>query len=179
MSEACPVRRMNEGDLPLVLGWRNHPNIRRFMFTQHEITAQEHRNWFDRAQEDPQRALLIVESEDAPIGFVQFNPIGSGAVADWGFYASPSAPKGSGRKLGQAALHHAFNELALHKVCGQAIESNLPSIGFHEKLGFSREGLLRDQQRIGNRYHSLVCFGLLAEEWDPTILTSNHPDAHD
>ena len=165
MSEICTVRAMTEDDLPTVLAWRNHPAVRSYMLTQHEIGLQEHRSWFDRVKEDKNRQQLIVLEGSDPLGFVQFNPICLGGVADWGFYARPDAPKGSGTKLGRAALSHAFKKLGLHKVCGQAIESNLSSIALHQKLGFKEEGRLREQQRIANQHHTLFCFGLLAKDW--------------
>jgi RimJ/RimL family protein N-acetyltransferase len=118
-----------------------------------------------RVLKDNTRRLLIVQEQGSPIGYVQFSNVEGGGVADWGFYARPVAAKGTGRKLGTLALDHAFNELKLHKVCGQAIDTNYASIRFHERLGFEREGVLRDQKRINDQYQTLICFGLLAREW--------------
>jgi UDP-4-amino-4,6-dideoxy-N-acetyl-beta-L-altrosamine N-acetyltransferase len=165
MSDACTVIALTADDLPMVLAWRNHPAVRSYMFTQHEISLEEHRNWFARVKKDKTRQQLIVLDGDDPLGFVQFTSVCQGGVADWGFYARPDAPRGSGTKLGQAALSHAFKKLGVHKVCGQAIESNTASIRFHQKLGFAEEGRLREQQRIANQYHTLFSFGLLAREW--------------
>jgi UDP-4-amino-4,6-dideoxy-N-acetyl-beta-L-altrosamine N-acetyltransferase len=169
MPDACVVRTLTEDDLPMVLAWRNHTAVRSYMLTQHEISIQEHLNWFARVHHDKTRRQLIILDGGEPIGFVQFNPVTHRGIAEWGFYASPEAPKGSGRKLGQASLSYAFKDLGLHKVCGQAIESNTASIMFHQKLGFTEEGRLRDQQRIGNQYHTLFCFGLLAKDWQAKL----------
>ena len=156
---------MTEDDLPMVLAWRNHPEVRRFMLTQHEISLAEHTKWFQRVVHDSTRRLLIVLVQGSPIGYVQFSNVELGGVADWGFYARPSAEKGTGRKLGSTALKHAFDELKIHKVCGQTIANNQASIRFHESLGFKREAELRDQKRINDQYYTLICFGLLADEW--------------
>ncbi len=165
MLDGCLIRKMSEEDLPVVLAWRNHADVRRFMFTQHEISLDEHRKWFAKAYQDPGRCLLMVEEAKQPIGYVQLSNVEVGGVADWGFYARPDAPKGTGLKLGAMALNHAFGPLKLHKVCGQAIASNQSSIAFHHRLGFQLEGVLRDQRRIEGSYHSLHCFGLLSAEW--------------
>jgi len=156
---------MGVDDLSLVLAWRNHPEIRRYMLTQHEISPDEHKNWFATASQDSERRLLIVEDEREAIGYVQFSNVAVGGVADWGFYVSPEAPKGTGKKLGTVALCHAFESLQLHKVCGQALDFNTASISFHQNIGFAQEGVLRDQYRIDDVYHSLICFGLLQHEW--------------
>jgi UDP-4-amino-4,6-dideoxy-N-acetyl-beta-L-altrosamine N-acetyltransferase len=165
MLDVCHIRSMTEGDLPMVLTWRNHPEVRRFMLTQHEISLSEHAQWFHRAVKDTTRRLLIVQEFDNPIGYVQFSGVAPGGVADWGFYASPDAAKGRGRKIGTSALDFAFDHLKLHKVCGQTFASNQASIRFHERLGFKREAELRDQKRINNEYHTLIGFGLLVHEW--------------
>ena len=165
MTEAGSVRLLTYEDLPTLLAWRNHLDVRRFMLTQHEITLEEHQRWFSAASQDSTRRLLIVEDAHGAIGFVQFSSVGPGSVAEWGFYARPDAAKGSGRKIGFAALDYAFQGLRLHKVCGQAIERNVTSIAFHKRLGFQQEGVLREQVRIEGTYHTLLCFGMLATEW--------------
>jgi UDP-4-amino-4,6-dideoxy-N-acetyl-beta-L-altrosamine N-acetyltransferase len=152
-------------DLPMLLAWRNHPDVRRHMFTQHEISLAEHHHWFSKINNDPSYCLLIVEEAAEAIGYVQFSNVGVGAVANWGFYVRPDGPKGAGRKLGVIAINYAFGALRVHKVCGQAIESNQASIGFHKRLGFHLEGILREQQWIEGVHHSLYCFGMLSSEW--------------
>ncbi len=159
------IRRMVPDDLERVLAWRNHPEVRKYMYTQHEISLAEHARWFERASQDARKHLLIVERNGDALGFVNFSLAGAAAIADWGFYVSPDAPGGSGRLLGQTALAHAFGPLALHKVCGQALAYNERSIRFHLRQGFQQEGVLRHQHYDGQSYHDVVCFGLLASEW--------------
>jgi UDP-4-amino-4,6-dideoxy-N-acetyl-beta-L-altrosamine N-acetyltransferase len=161
------IRPMNHADLERVLAWRNHPDVRSYMFTQHEITLAEHRRWFERTLPDSKKHLLIYEVNQQPLGYVNFNEMGTGGIAAWGFYAAPDAPKGSGRQLGRAALNHAFTQLKLHKVYGQALAHNERSIEFHQSLGFQQEGILRDHHFDGERYHHVSCFGLLCREWHP------------
>lgn len=156
---------MTAGDLEYVLELRNHSEIRRYMLTQHEISIEEHLSWFKRSSQNPGIELLLFELDKRCCGFVQFKKANCQGVVDWGFYVAPDAPKGTGRKLGFAALHHAFEEGTLHKICGQALHWNQPSIKFHKILGFAQEGILRDQHFDGATYHDLICFGLLRREW--------------
>lgn len=162
------VRAMAHTDLERVLAWRNHPAVRRFMLTQHKITFDEHLRWFEQAHQDPRKHLLIFEGDKQPLGFVSFSELAVGAIAEWGFYMAPDAPKGCGRLLGHSALEHAFSNIRLHKVCGQALAYNGKSIQFHQALGFRQEGVMRDQYFDGIHYHHMICFGLLGCEWQPT-----------
>lgn len=170
-STAAPsqVRTMVHADLALVLTWRNHPDVRRYMYTQHEITLEEHQRWFERASTDLKKHLLIFEVGHQPLGYVNFNELGNGGIADWGFYVAPDAPKGIGRQLGREALNHAFIELKLHKVCGQALVFNERSIRYHQLLGFQQEGNFHDHHFDGECYHHVICFGLLCHEWQPSL----------
>ena len=144
---------------------RNHPEVRRYMFTNSEITTKEHKQWFERASKDPSIKLLTFYLEDRCSGFVQLKKTTSPKVANWGFYVSPDAPKGAGTVLGIAALTHAFEILNFHKLCGQALELNEASKQLHKKLGFRQEGVAREQYFDGQNYQDLVCFGILKDEW--------------
>jgi len=159
------LRGMTHGDLNRVFAWRNHPRTRQAMFNQGETAWDDHCQWFDRVSSDPSRRVLLFVENGVPLGFVQFSGVAPDAAVDWGFYTAPDAPKGTGLKLGRLAIDHAFGDLMVHKVCGQALAGNLASINFHRRLGFSEEGVLREQKLVGLRHENLVCFGLLDREW--------------
>lgn len=168
------LRLLRPDDLGLVLAWRNHPLIRKHMLTRHEISAAEHQAWYERAAEDTTKRLLVYERAGTPSGFVGFGGMRNGGVAEWGFYAAPDAAIGTGRQMGSAALDLGFKTVGLHKVCGQALATNLASIRFHQALGFGQEGVLREQHFDGTRYEDLICFGLLQQEW--LVRISAHRD---
>jgi len=163
------LRPLAAGDLQLLRAWRNQPDVRRHMFSTHQIAEAEHRQWFARQQADPTRRLWLFLRGGQPLGFVHFSGVAPGGVADWGFYAAPGAPKGTGRALGQTALARAFGSEQLHKVCGQVLAGNTVSLAFHRRLGFAEEGVLRQQHRSadpdGAHYHDVHCFGLLRADW--------------
>lgn len=164
--EPCSsLRVMTDKDLDLVLSWRNHPEVRKYMYTQHEIGFDEHFKWFSHASKDANRHLLIFELDDKPLGFINIYVHGKSGVSEWGFYMAPEAARGTGMILGLDALKYAFVNVDLHKLCGQALAYNERSVKFHEKLGFKQEGVLREHHFDGNKYHDVVCFGLLASEW--------------
>lgn len=159
------IRAMTTGDVEMVLQWRNHLDVRRYMYTQHEISLDEHRRWFESRQCNAARHLVTFEQLSVPLGFVSITEGTPRRIADWGFYLAPEAPRGTERSLGQAALEFAFVSLRLHKVCGQALGFNERSIRFHHALGFIQKGVLRDQHFDDENYQSVIHFGLLREEW--------------
>lgn len=134
------LRPMTAADLDRVLTWRNHPDVRRCMYSQGEISREEHVRWFEEVSRDPLRHLLILEVDTEPRAYVNFRCTGTGE-AIWGFYAAPLAPKGTGRLLGNAAIHYGFHTLGLNKIWGEVLHDNPTSQRFHLRHGFTRESL--------------------------------------
>ncbi|WP_236744073.1 UDP-4-amino-4,6-dideoxy-N-acetyl-beta-L-altrosamine N-acetyltransferase [Marinobacter similis] len=168
------LRPMTAADLETVFRWRNDPQIRRFMYTTHQLEWTEHCAWFERTLSTGGAHLLIYQSDQTPLGFVNISCKRSKGVADWGFYLAPEAPVGTGRSLGAAVLRFSFDSLRLHKLCGEVLSFNERSIRFHQRLGFTQEGRLREQHFDGDRYHDIVCFGLLKSEWQAFSQRGNH-----
>lgn len=161
------MRMMQEHDLPMVLAWRNHPQVKRYMLTSHNISEQEHQAWFDRASQDKARALLIYECMGKPLGFVQFSGVFDDQGAPWGFYVSPQAPKGTGRALGEAAVYYGFSQLGVKKILGEVMPENEASKRFHERLGFVRTEALVPKT-------SMLSYELTFNSWFDQWRAQNH-----
>lgn len=73
--------------------------------------------------------------------------------------------RGLGRQMLAAALRIAFEELAMHRVDLSVFDFNKPAIACYERLGFRREGVLRDHRRVGNGYWSSILMSILEDEW--------------
>lgn len=136
---------MTQADLNLVLAWRNHPRVRYHMYTQDEISFDEHVSWFERASVDPNRSMFILKIDDESLGYVTFYCDDTGD-ADWGFYLAPEAPKGTGKVLGVTATNYAFEVLGLKRLWGEVLPDNHSSQNFHTKQGFVLEEILLDKK---------------------------------
>lgn len=78
---------------------------------------------------------------------------------------SESRGNGYGTQLMYAALTFAFEKLNLHKVSLGVFDFNTPAIKCYEKVGFQKEGLLRDARKHGDEYWNLIEMGILKDEW--------------
>jgi ribosomal-protein-serine acetyltransferase len=63
-----------------------------------------------------------------------------------------------------ALTDHAFDEMGLNRVEIHAAAGNGRSRAIPERLGFQEEGLLREYERVGDRYLDIVVYALLARE---------------
>jgi len=64
-----------------------------------------------------------------------------------------------------ALLDHAFGELDLARIEADVDPDNAGSLGLLERLGFQREGYLRERWRVGGGVQDTVMLGLLRREW--------------
>ncbi|WP_030398441.1 GNAT family N-acetyltransferase [Kitasatospora purpeofusca] len=110
-------------------------------------------------------AVTPLEDEQRVVGFVRIGLAGvkagklgyAVAAGHWGLgYATDAA---------RAIIRLGFEELGLHRVSAAIGPDNAASIAVVERLGFSREGVLRDHVFTNNAWRDSVLYSLLADEW--------------
>jgi RimJ/RimL family protein N-acetyltransferase len=65
----------------------------------------------------------------------------------------------------RALLNYCFSDLDLHRLEADVDPHNASSIKTLEKLGFQREGYLRERWLVGDGIHDSFFYGLLRSEW--------------
>jgi RimJ/RimL family protein N-acetyltransferase len=86
--------------------------------------------------------------------------------AELAYWITPDAQgNGYATDAARTVLNHGFDRLDLHKVVAETFESNAASACVLEKLGFEKEGILRDEALVDGKFVDLLRFGLLADEW--------------
>ncbi|MEZ4629641.1 MAG: GNAT family protein [Deinococcales bacterium] len=73
--------------------------------------------------------------------------------------------KGYGQEAIKLILDYGFKSLKLHRIELEVYEFNPRALHVYEKLGFVKEGVLRDILYFKERYHNAVKMSLLANEW--------------
>lgn len=66
----------------------------------------------------------------------------------------------------QALLAYAFQELALHRIEADVDPRNSASIRTVERLGFQREGYLRERWQVNGEIQDTLFYGLLRPDWE-------------
>jgi len=67
----------------------------------------------------------------------------------------------------QALLDYSFNQLNLRRLEADVDPRNAASIRTLERLGFQREGLLRERWHVNGEIQDAYFYGLLRREWRP------------
>ncbi|UOP04740.2 UDP-2,4-diacetamido-2,4,6-trideoxy-beta-L-altropyranose hydrolase [Conchiformibius kuhniae] len=144
---AAVLRDVRDDDAARLFAWRNHAEVRRFMFDAGEIAWENHIAWFAKQRGNPDFVMKIHQADGAARGFVSFTRRENG-VWEWGFYRAPDCPRGHGTALCLHALRFAFAELGVAAVRGRVLPHNAASLGLHRKLGFRQPETLADGTQI-------------------------------
>ena len=65
-----------------------------------------------------------------------------------------------------ALTDYAFEMLNLNRVCIYCAVGNEKSRAIPTRLGFTQEGILREEQCLYGVYHDLAVYGMLRREWE-------------
>jgi UDP-4-amino-4,6-dideoxy-N-acetyl-beta-L-altrosamine N-acetyltransferase len=165
--EFVPILDLPDSTRSMVRDLRNQPDVRRFMYTSHEISVDEHQAWLTSLENNPRQSVFVIMSNETLMGVVSLNAINTlHKTADWAFYLDAARQgKGLGSQVEFWLLNHAFTECKLEKLNCEVLASNPAVIKMHQKFGFSIEGvrrqnILRDGVRL-----DVVLLGITAEEW--------------
>lgn len=103
---------LNLGQLKMVLEWRNHPEVRKWMNTSEPISLERHLQFIASLREDKKRACYLVKDASRNIGVIQLNDIQGQNVLDFALYANPELLKGgAGMRLAFYGVQYSFNDL--------------------------------------------------------------------
>ena len=72
----------------------------------------------------------------------------------------------------KAVFNYAFNVLNLHRIEADVDPRNDASVRTLERLGFQREGYLRERWQVNGEIQDAFFFGLLRQDWE-TVNVSN------
>lgn len=90
--------------------------------------------------------------------------------ASIGYWLTKSA-EGNGLilKSCKELIRYGFQKLKLKRIEIKAAVANHRSLAVPEKLGFTKEGVLRQAELVNDKFLDLVLYSILEEEWDKQL----------
>lgn len=130
-------------------------------------TIDDEREWLERVVADEgslEGGGIFVERAYAGGAGLMLDPYGiAGEIGYW--IRSGFEGRGFVTRAVRALIDIGFDELGLHRIVIRAGEGNARSRAIPERLGFTQEGVAREEGRGSGGFYDLVVYGLLPHEW--------------
>ena len=163
------LRDIRSTDRELLLAWRNQPDVAQWMFTDHNITPEEHDEWLTSMLLDPKVKYWMIEVDQAPQGVVHLASISSVQKrCKWGMYLGEPAARGTGAADAASflSLDWAFRQLCMEQVICEVLATNERALRLYERVGFRRDDYLRSHVTKGSTTHDVVVMSILQKAWE-------------
>lgn len=169
------LRKMTEDDISIYHKWRSDVEVMATTSPHLEaVTFEDTKHFVEQVilGSHSSKSYIIVDKESqAPIGVTSLIQIDNknrnaecildiGEKEFWG--------KGYGTEALRMLLDYAFLELNLHRVSLCVFSFNTKAVKLYEKLGFQREGVLRQALFRAGEWHDILQMGMLQAEYGKT-----------
>jgi RimJ/RimL family protein N-acetyltransferase len=154
----------------VITAWNYDPLINKFFSPRPEFDENTQRKWFENLLSDPskQKFMIIPNHQTRAVGTIGLQNISREHLrADLGITIGETRwqKKGVATESIRLLLGYAFSNLGLHQIRAEVFESNTAALRLFLKCGFHKNGKLRDQWKIGNKFESVILFNILSSEF--------------
>jgi ribosomal-protein-alanine N-acetyltransferase len=144
------------------------PEVVRFFSWGPYRELAEAEAFIDLVRAERPHEFLIVDADDRPIGVTGLSELSErdrrAVVGTW--LGREHWGTGANRESKELILHYAFRVLDLQRVSAHAHPGNARSLAALERLGFTREGVLRNWHVHHGEPRDVAILGLLRDEWE-------------
>ncbi len=181
------LRRPRPEERDLLFDWYNDPEVVA-PFDRFELsTREEFEADLDAALRDPRalgpRYVIERRSDAAPLGMVghyRAHPVLTLTDIWYVLAATEARRKGYGTEAVELLVDHLFRSEDLPRIGASTDVDNTGSFRLLERLGFRREGELREALFHHGRYHTVYLYGVTRSEWElrdrgPTRMSPGSP----
>jgi RimJ/RimL family protein N-acetyltransferase len=168
--EKVCLRPIERTDVDALLPWINDPEVTRTLLIHRPMNREAEIEFIDKMTKSEQDVVLgiALNAGERLIGATGLNQIDTrnrqcqfgifiGDKGEWG--------KGYGTEATRLITGFAFATLNLNRVWLHVTAENAAGIRAYERVGYRREGVLRQAVYKEGRYHDLVTMAILREEW--------------
>ncbi len=139
----------------MVLQWRNHKNVKQWMYNTNEILLEDHFNFIDSLKLTKNKLYFLVKQDDKYIGVIDFTSIAESSC-DFGLYANINL-SGIGSVLLEMICNYAFEQLKISSLNAEVFIKNEKATYLYKKFKFKRI----DSKIVNNK--EVICMELKYE----------------
>jgi RimJ/RimL family protein N-acetyltransferase len=168
--ERIYFRLIEREDLPQRVKWINDPAIQHTLNYDYPTSLARTQKWFDTVLMDSSRRdfSVLTLADDTYIGFCGLINIEElvkkaemyAVIGDREYWGA-----GYGTEIYRVLMNYGFNEIGLNKIYGYQLVHNEAAHRVVEKLGWKRDGLLRQDIYSHGRIRDRYIVSILRRDW--------------
>jgi RimJ/RimL family protein N-acetyltransferase len=165
------IRILEKSDILTTQKWLNDPVISDIMGYLPVLTLENQLSWFDSIKNDKSRFIFAIctKSENVHIGNVGLGNIDYvHRHCMFNIFITDSKDRsiGIGTEATRLALDFAFNRLNMNKVHLRTSDRFKEANKLYLKLGFKKEGVLREHYYTNGKYEDKILYSILKREYE-------------
>ncbi len=150
---------MSLDEKKMVLEWRNHTDIRKYMYNREIISWENHLKYIEYLDGLRSKRYFLVKKDSEYIGTIDFTGIDLDKKETYlGLYAKPNL-KGVGDILMSSIIDYAFNSLKIDILKLEVLESNKRAINLYKRFDFKEF----DRKIVNGK--EMICMEIRSEDW--------------
>ena len=162
------IRKFQKTDIPKKVEWINNPQNNQFLHYDIPISIQGTEKWFDSHEGETGRYDAVIEADGIPVGTIGLLSIDrKNSKAEFYIAMGETDYKGKGvaRKATALILQYGFSTLGLNRIYLFTEAENMAAQRMFEKVGFKKEGCIRQDILSHGKYADRMIYGYLREDW--------------
>jgi UDP-4-amino-4,6-dideoxy-N-acetyl-beta-L-altrosamine N-acetyltransferase len=132
----------------MILNWRNHKNISRWMYNKNEIVWEEHLQFIKSLENTSNKLYFLVKCNNECIGVIDFTNLTDTSVF-MGVYSNPYL-FGKGNILINEIIRYSSQNLKINSIFAEVYSENLKAYSLYRKFDFKEYGrkIIREKEVI-------------------------------
>jgi RimJ/RimL family protein N-acetyltransferase len=170
IGNAIYLRPIERVDAPVLQHWINDPAVTRTLLAHRPLNLASEEQWIDDLYKTDHEVVLgiVISATDRLIGATGLHQIDyKNRHAQFGIVIGDTHEwnKGYGTEATALMVAYAFETLNLNRVWLHVYETNAYGIKAYEKVGFCKEGVLRQETFRDGRYVDTIAMGMVRSDW--------------
>ncbi len=162
------IRKFEYKDIPKKVEWINNPKNNQFLHYDLPLEITKTEKWFNSISDRTDRYDAIIEADGVPCGTIGLlNIDNKNKKAEYYIAMGEISFKGKGisTQASKLLIEYAFSVLDLNKIYLFTESENIIAQRLFEKVGFVKEGLLRDDMISHERFVDRYAYGLTKSDY--------------
>lgn len=163
------IRPFMREDIPDKVAWVNDTENNRYLHYDLPLEIKKTETWFESRKNCTDRFDATILSDNVPVGLVGLLNIDrKNQKAEYYILVGDHSCKrcGIATRASELILEYGFTTLKLNRIYLFTETENIGAQRLFEKLGFIKEGILREDVFAKGRFADRIVYGRLKETWE-------------